>query len=874
MSLICISFCAVSKARAQEVSPQEIEALRNQGRFAEALAKLQHYIAALQARNKLETMEGAIILNNTGELYYQLGRYAEAVPYYERSISIAKNGVPGIQIAITYRNLGIVYQLTGRTTDAIAAYRMSVNLLTKFPEAQVQIASTLNNIATLLQDLHRYKEAEQLFQKVLSIYRSNFGENHLYVATAYNNLGQLYQATGQQAEAETMMLSANQVLLKVLNRDHPRRVPVLRNLGAFYFNKKEWAKAVQYYREALEILQKQGERALRSPQGELSPTDLDPALQKAAAGEFINAAIKLLTADHSQGVALLREVISAAQWSPSQTAESLLQMSARASAGGDELSRLLRKRQDLAAEWQSVQQALTQSALRNEGTPKSAQYTIGRLDKIGAEIAGLDASIARQFPEYAELTHPAPLDANEVQSLLHDDEALIMFIETGYPSWVWAITKQTKGFALINMSSQALTAAVAKFRCGLDQASWTDPSDWPETTPLDVKRKKAQKAVFDTCSKSGVGPSDTDYLPFDSDLAHKLYEVLFASQDKAIAGKHLLIVPSPALMQLPFAALVTEPAAPGTKLRDIKWLGTAAPLSILPSVASLRALRRLPRASQASKPFLGFGNPLLDGNKADPEQRQIADLARSKQTCGGPVIRTAEATRKFRAFTLQPAEAFHGRLADVSILDAQTPLPETADELCEVARSLKADPADIFLGARATEAAFKDLDRSGRLASYRVIHFATHGLVSGDLPGVSEPALLLTPPKVATEKDDGLLTASEVSQAKMDANWVVLSACNTASGGSEGAEALSGLARAFFYAGSRALLVTHWEISSEAAVKLTTGAFDATERNPRLSQAEAMRDAMAALVQDTHVAFAAHPAIWAAFELVGDGGRR
>jgi CHAT domain-containing protein len=135
-------------------------------------------------------------------------------------------------------------------------------------------------------------------------------------------------------------------------------------------------------------------------------------------------------------------------------------------------------------------------------------------------------------------------------------------------------------------------------------------------------------------------------------------------------------------------------------------------------------------------------------------------------------------------------------------------------------------------------------------------------------------APLLTPPDAATPQDDGLLTASEVSQTKLDANLVVLSACRTGAGGSEGAEALSGLAKVFFDAGSRALLVTHWEINSHAAVKLTTGAFNAMENNPRLSQAEAMRTAMAALVSDQSIDLASRPATWAAFALAGDGGRR
>jgi CHAT domain-containing protein len=106
------------------------------------------------------------------------------------------------------------------------------------------------------------------------------------------------------------------------------------------------------------------------------------------------------------------------------------------------------------------------------------------------------------------------------------------------------------------------------------------------------------------------------------------------------------------------------------------------------------------------------------------------------------------------------------------------------------------------------------------LADYRVVYFATHGLVAGDVEGLGEPSLALTLPKDPSETDDGLLTASEVAQLKLNADWVVLSACNTAAGEKPGAEALSGLARAFFYAGARALLVLHWRIDSKAATRL------------------------------------------------------
>src|SRR5262249_20174923 len=129
-------------------------------------------------------------------------------------------------------------------------------------------------------------------------------------------------------------------------------------------------------------------------------------------------------------------------------------------------------------------------------------------------------------------------------------------------------------------------------------------------------------------------------------------------------------------------------------------------------------------------------------------------------------------------------------------------LPETADELKAVAQQLGAAPSDIHLRADGSESTVKRLP----LADYRVVYFATHGLVAGDVQGLAEPSLALSQPARPSVADDGLLTASEVAQLKLNADWVVLSACNTIAGDKPGAEALSGLARAFFYAGTRALL--------------------------------------------------------------------
>jgi CHAT domain-containing protein len=250
----------------------------------------------------------------------------------------------------------------------------------------------------------------------------------------------------------------------------------------------------------------------------------------------------------------------------------------------------------------------------------------------------------------------------------------------------------------------------------------------------------------------------------------------------------------------------------------------------------LKALRALPAAGIGVKPFLGIGDPRLDGPGGTGDQRGAAK---------GP-----------------PARYYRNGLADVRAIRQLTPLPDTASELKTVAAALGADAETLLLGDRATEKAIK----ATRLADFRILHFATHGLVAGDLSGLEEPALVLTPPAAPSAEDDGLLTASEVAALSLAADWVVLSACNTAAGGSVGAEALSGLARAFLYAGARSLLVSHWSVYSEAATELTTGTFRRLGSDKSLARTEAFRRTML-----DAVAAGRPPAYWAPFVVVGDG---
>jgi CHAT domain-containing protein len=196
------------------------------------------------------------------------------------------------------------------------------------------------------------------------------------------------------------------------------------------------------------------------------------------------------------------------------------------------------------------------------------------------------------------------------------------------------------------------------------------------------------------------------------------------------------------------------------------------------------------------------------------------------------------------------------------------PLEDARDELLEIADALGAKPSDVLLEEQATERAVRSM--LPRAAG--IIAFATHALVTGNgIGSLAEPALIMHLPDVPLEDDDnGVLLASEIAQLRIEADWVILSACNTAApAGQAGAEGLSGLAKAFFTAGTRSLLVSHWWVNSKAAVRLTTGAVHALKSKARPTAAQALQQAMRKMAIEPAEPEWAHPVLWAPFVVVG-----
>jgi tetratricopeptide (TPR) repeat protein/CHAT domain-containing protein len=841
---------------------------RAQGRYDEAEPLYQRALAITEKVLGPDHPDVGGRLNNLARLYQVEGRYAEAEPLYKRALAIREKalGLDHPAVGQALNNLALVYQDQGRFTEAEPLHQRALAIDEKaLGPDHPAVGTDVNNLATLNHKQSRFTEAEPLYQRALAIAERTLGPDHPIVGADLNNLATLYKDQGRFAEAEPLYQRALTIDEKALGPDHPDVGRDLNNLALLYVRQGNWAGAADSWRRSTSIIARGAQRGTILGEA-LTGKRKSEATQLAWQFWSLVKIVHRLAMDQHDVVGPLREMFQTAQWAQSsEAAQSLAQMAARGAKDDPKLAALVRKRQDLVAEWQRRDQARIAAVAQgpDKRNRDAEAENIARLGAIDARVAGIDQELAAKFPDYAALASPLPLSVEDVQKQLGADEALVLFLDTPQvkptpeETFIWVVSKTDARWVRIDVGTLALTREVAALRCGLDyDGTWGAASS---------RCSELLKTTYTEADHEGGKP-----LPFDCDRAHALYKALFGQIEGVIKDKQLLIVPSGALTQLPFQVLITEKpdmAASGDDaFRRAAWLVREHALTVLPSVSSLKALRELAKDSHADRALIGFGNPLLNG--PDAGYAKWATAARSKQSCPAtPEQRVAALTGERRG--VLPLDLRRG-FADVTQIRMQVPLPETADELCAVARDLRVDSNHIWLGARATEAEIKRLSEAGELSKYRIIHFATHGALAGQVSGNSEPGLLLTPPDTATEGDDGYLSASEIAALKLDADWVILSACNTAAGETEEAEALSGLARAFFYAGARALLVSHWAVYSDATVKLITGAVGRIAADKHVGRADALRQSMLALI-DKGKTNEAHPSYWAPFVVVGEG---
>lgn len=819
-------------------------------------------------------------LRDTTNALYRAGDYASAMQFAERALTlvIREYGAEHEQTALQYFSLGLISRAAGNLASAEKYYVETVRLREKVYGEGPSVADGLDKLGAVYLRMGRVDAAEPLFRRALKIRQDAVGLNHAFSAGGHANLADVALARGNWEVARTSyreairLLTGQDTTYEVVKQLVQNEIKEFRDTfvglcrAIWQLRGEPGATRAQMLEETFAAGQlawhTSAAAALAKMAARLGTTDTelgrrirsvqdnaDRVLALHAESQKLLADWSAVQRTHPVYSVLLEEFRAASitrnrDQAPTikrqtQLVQQLVALTQRCPPGqqkagcdGSErereaISKELGALNQVAAKGSSEIMALNQRMEAAEKTlPGYAQFTARYAavnddkDRSEREARAVRADIVKSFPDYVALSEPKPLPVATVQALLRDDEVLVAILAGSAKSFVWALTRERAEWAEIDAGNATLAEHVNALRRGLD--------------PL-----AQQDAEGATGSRAGVVQG------FDLNRAHALYKLVLGPVASVITGKrHLIVVPTGPLTSVPFQVLLTEPPGPHTgvaALANAAWLIKSHALSVLPSVQSLQGLRKLAPASTAAKPFFGVGDPVLEGPTGTPDPKQ----------------------RSARRAAPAPARFYRNGLADVRAVRELTPLPDTADELRAIAKVLGAAPGDINLREAASETRVK----AASLNAYRVVHFATHGLVAGDLSGLAEPALVLTPPAAPTDADDGLLTASEIAALKLNAEWVVLSACNTAAGEGEGAEALSGLARAFFYAGARALLVSHWAVYSQAATELTTTTFAMLADNPRIGRAEAFRRAMLALIAKGEA-----PSYWAPFVVVGEAG--
>jgi CHAT domain-containing protein len=511
--------------------------------------------------------------------------------------------------------------------------------------------------------------------------------------------------------------------------------------------------------------------------------------------------------------------------------------SARATAANPALAELARKLQDvemqIGAQLGLLNNVLAMpSADRDDKALKTLEADI---EKMRSARNATKKELAGKFRNYASLVEPASPTAEDIRAVMRHDEAFLSFYFGRDASFVWAVGKTGPvAFTALSISAGDIDKKVQALREALE----------PNATMI------------------------SEIPPFDLALAHELYTLLLKPVEAGWkSAKNLIVTTNGALGLLPLGLLTTAPAELKVDeqptfvgYRNAPWLARSHAVTMVPSAAALRMLRQLPPGSDKREPMIGFGDPLFSMEQAGAAMQvaQAGDIA----TRGLPLTRR---------------NAPQTKGVDSAQLGLLPRLPDTTEELKSIAVALQADPSKVLnLGKVANEDAVK----KSNLSKYRIIVFATHGLIPGELDGLHQPALALSAPEVAGVAGDGLLTMEEILALKLDADWVVLSACNTGAGAGAGAEAASGLGRAFFYAGTRAILVTNWSVHSASARELVTDLFARQTADPKLTRGEALRQASMTLLDgpgfkdtDGKTLFTyGHPLFWAPYTIIGDGG--
>lgn len=778
--------------------------LMAQTRAVEAEAAARRGLTILDATNKGEGLDVALAAVALGGSLFQQGRYKDAEALIGRAIALhekSPNPDPAA-FATALQNMGVIYTHTSRQAQAEAFFRRAQSIQAgNAHSSQAASVDVSANMAVNLLAQKRFAEADEILKQAAADAERIFGADHPSYANVLAVTATSLQLQRRIPEAISASQRTIEIREKALPPDHSQLAESYSALAAANFVDKRYAEALAAIRRSTDIT--------RARFARYGADVAERTKHKAALGMHLDAALAAARTDNS--IRVDETFVVGQMAKASVTAQALAGAAAVFAGRNDDLSAVVRESLQNRDRMRELEGALTRAAAlplsqRDRAAEAAARTELERRIQFHTQT---DARLARDFPRYAELIDPQPLTPKEAAAQLRTDEALLSFLFNGERTHLWVITRE--GFTHFALPIRSSEAAAA------------------------VKTLRA-------------GASGTQHYPVG--LAHELYRRLLEPAERALSGKqHLILVLDGALESLPFGMLVTSKTEQPTDPRNyggVPWLAKKYVTTVLPSVSSLRLMRQIiVKSPRAPRAFIGFGDAATGS-------------AAVKTAISDPAPRTQDTVSMTNAFSVTGG-------INLEALRAARALPETADELRSIARSLNSGEDSLFLRERFTKPAVF----SAPLDQYRVVAFSTHGAVAGELRGVNEPFLLLTPPAQLRPNDDGMLRSSDVMRLKLNADWVLLTACNTAaSDGTPGAEGLSGLAKSFLSAGTRSVLVSHWAVESTSAMRLVTGVFEISAADPTLARVGALRRSMLKLIATPQYS---HPRFWAPFVLVGEG---
>ncbi len=499
---------------------------------------------------------------------------------------------------------------------------------------------------------------------------------------------------------------------------------------------------------------------------------------------------------------------------------------AAASARLDSISGLsptdLRELQDLQQVVRAAQQKVSNLSRSQDIEPKTLQLAANDANQSTDRLDNLLARLQTNAPQLRQAFGGVEaLRLRDLQARLPNDESLAIFAPLENATLVMVLTRGSVEQRLIPFDSKLLADLVGRIRHSV-------------TFPV----------------------SNLDSLPaFDTDAARRLHQMLLGwvtTQPREV--KSLSVIATGPLGALPFGLLVraeSKPVVP-TDYRRIPWLIRDSAVSHSPSISSWYVVTSSSLGSHNAS-FIAWADPDYSGlgGAGSVTTRSVRGMVRSPAAQG----------RSDVAWNPADSWAFLPRLE------------ETRQEAEVMARTLGGSvERDVMLGSAATRSSVLARSASGDLARRSVVLFATHGLVPAQFAGLHQPALAMA--REGNVQAPSLLLLEDVLGLRLNADWLVLSACNTASADRVGGDPLSGLARGFFFAGARSLLVTHWEVESRSATAITTRTIARYVRDGRLTRAQALQQTAIEMIEgQTDKEDWAHPAFWAPYALVGNGRR-